>query len=216
LGRDILSRIIYGSRLSLLIGFVSICIGSGIGTMVGLVAGYQEGWVEAVIMRIVDAMLAFPGILLALAIIAGLGPSLRNVMLAVGIATVPQFARLTRGIVLSVKKNDFVSAAHIVGCSGFRIVLRHILPNVIAPVIVLATLQFGVAILSAASLSFLGLGAQPPTPEWGLMVSVGRVYLGKAWWMSIFPGFTITVAVVGVNLVGDGLREALDPRLRSR
>jgi peptide/nickel transport system permease protein len=216
LGRDILSRVIFGARLSLLIGLASVCIGATIGTIVGLGAGYYGGWLEAVIMRVVDAMLAFPGILLALTVIVGLGTGIVNVMIAVGVATIPGYARLTRGTVLSAKENVYVEAARVMGCSSTRIMFRHILPNVIAPVIVLSTLRFGIAILSAAGLSFLGLGAQPPTPEWGLMVSMGRTYLGKAWWMSTFPGLAITVAVVAINLVGDGLREALDPKLRFR
>jgi peptide/nickel transport system permease protein len=176
LGRDILSRVIFGTRLSLLIGLVSVCIGATSGTIIGLGAGYYGGLIETVTMRVMDAMLAFPGILLALTVVVALGTGVVNVMIAV----------------------------------------RHILPNVIAPVIVLSTLRFGIAILSAAGLSFLGLGAQPPTPEWGLMVSMGRTYLGKAWWMSTFPGLAITVAVIAINLMGDGLREALDPRLRFR
>lgn len=216
LGRDILSRVIFGARLSLLIGLASVCIGATIGTIVGLGAGYYGGWLEAVMMRVVDAMLAFPGILLALTVIVALGTGIGNVMIAVGVATIPGYARLTRGTVLSAKEEVYVEAARVMGCSGTRIMFRHILPNVIAPVIVLSTLQFGIAILSAAGLSFLGLGAQPPTPEWGLMVSMGRTYLGKAWWMSTFPGLAITVAVIAINLVGDGLREALDPRLRFR
>ncbi len=216
LGRDILSRVIFGTRLSLLIGLASVCIGAVIGTIIGLGAGYYGGWLEAVTMRIMDAMLAFPGILLALSVIVGLGTGIVNVMIAVGVATIPGYARLVRGSVLSAKENVYVEAARVMGCPSTRIMFRHILPNVIAPVIVLSTLQFGVAILSAAGLSFLGLGAQPPTPEWGLMVSMGRTYLGKAWWMSTFPGLAITVAVIAINLMGDGLREALDPRLRSR
>lgn len=216
LGRDILSRVIFGTRLSLLIGLASVCIGATLGTIVGLGAGYYGGWLEAVTMRVVDAMLAFPGILLALTVIVALGTGIENVMIAVGVATVPGYARLVRGTVLSAKENVYVEAARVIGCSSTRIMFRHILPNVIAPVIVLSTLRFGIAILSAAGLSFLGLGAQPPTPEWGLMVSMGRTYLGKAWWMSTFPGLAITVAVVAINLMGDGLREALDPRLRFR
>jgi peptide/nickel transport system permease protein len=216
LGRDVLSRVIYGARLSLLIGLVSVILGATIGTVTGLIAGYYGGIVEAVIMRVADAMLAFPGILLALTVIAALGTGITNVMIAVGVATIPIYARLTRGTVLSAKENVYIDAAHVTGCSNWRIMFRHILPNVIAPVIVLSTLRFGIAILTASGLSFLGLGAQPPTPEWGLMVSMGRDYLGKAWWMSTFPGLTITVTVIAINLVGDGLREALDPRLRLR
>lgn len=216
LGRDILSRVIHGARLSLLIGLISVAIGAIGGTLIGLGAGYYGGIVETVAMRIVDAMLAFPSILLALSIIVALGTGMINVMIAVGVATIPGYARLVRGTVLSAKENIYVEAARVTGCSGLRIMFVHILPNVIAPVIVLSTVQFGVAILTAAGLSFLGLGAQPPTPEWGLMVSMGRDYLGMAWWMSTFPGLAITIAVIAINLVGDGLREAFDPRLRSR
>jgi ABC-type dipeptide/oligopeptide/nickel transport system permease subunit len=216
LGRDILSRVIWGARLSLLIGLVSVCIGATIGTLLGLVAGFYGGWIDTVTMRVADAMLAFPGILLALTIIAALGTGITNVMIAVGVATIPEYARLTRGSVLSAKENLYVEAARVLGCPGSRIMFRHVLPNVVAPVIVLSTLRFGIAILTASGLSFLGLGAQPPTPEWGLMVSMGREYLGKAWWMSTFPGLAITVTVVAINLVGDGLREALDPSLRFR
>jgi len=216
LGRDILSRVIFGTRLSLLIGLVSVLIGATTGTVVGLTAGYFGGLLETVIMRVVDALLAFPGILLALSIIVGLGTGMINVMIAVGVATIPAYARLVRGTVLSAKENVYVDASRVIGCSPFRIMFVHILPNVIAPVIVLSTVRFGVAILTAAGLSFLCLGAQPPTPEWGLMVSMGRTYLGRAWWMSTFPGLAITVAVVAINLMGDGLREALDPRLRYR
>lgn len=216
LGRDILSRVIFGARLSLLIGLVSVCIGATIGTVAGLGAGFYGGWLETITMRLADAMLAFPGILLALTVIAALGTGITNVMIAVGIATIPEYARLTRGSVLSAKEDVYVEAARVLGYPGSRIMFRHILPNVVAPVIVLSTLRFGIAILTASGLSFLGLGAQPPTPEWGLMVSMGRDYLGKAWWMSTFPGLAITVAVIAINLVGDGLREALDPRLRFR
>jgi len=216
LGRDILSRVIFGARLSLLIGLVSVSLGATIGTIMGLGAGYCGGRLETATMRLVDAMLAFPGILLALIVIAALGTGIRNVMIAVGVSTIPEYARLTRGSVLSAKEEVYVAAARVIGCSGFRIMFRHILPNVTAPIIVLSTLRFGIAILTASGLSFLGLGAQPPIPEWGLMVSMGRTYLGKAWWMSTFPGLAITVAVIAINLVGDGLREAFDPRLRFR
>lgn len=216
LGRDILTRVIFGARLSLLIGLVSVCIGATLGTIIGLGAGYYGGWLETVTMRVMDAMLAFPGILLALTVVVALGTGIVNVMIAVGVATIPGYARLVRGTVLSAKENVYVEAARVMGCPSTRIMFRHILPNVIAPVIVLSTLRFGIAILSAAGLSFLGLGAQPPTPEWGLMVSMGRTYLGKAWWMSTFPGLAITVAVIAINLMGDGLREALDPKLRFR
>jgi len=213
LGRDVLSRVIFGTRLSLLVGFVSVIIGTVLGTIVGIFAGYTGGRVDSALMRVIDAMLAFPGLLLALSVVIALGTGIRNVMLAVGIGGIPQYARLARGTTLSVKENVYVDAARVIGCSNLRIMLRHILPNVIAPTIVISTLQVGTAILSGATLSFLGLGAQPPTPEWGLMVSMGRDFLGKAWWLSTFPGLTITVVVIAINLMGDGLREAIDPRL---
>jgi peptide/nickel transport system permease protein len=216
MGRDILTRVMFGARPSLLIGLVSVCFGATVGTVAGVMAGFYGRGLDAVIMRIADAMLALPGILLALTVIAALGTSLRNVMLAVGIATIPQYARLSRGSVLSVREEIYIEAARVIGASDFRIMARHILPNVTAPIIVLSTLQFGIAILVAAGLSYLGLGAQPPTPEWGLMVSMGRDYLRNAWWMATFPGLTITVSVIAINLIGDGLRETLDPRLRMR
>ena len=167
-------------------------------------------------MRITDAMLALPGILLAITIVAALGPGLNNAMIAVGISAVPTYTRLVRGCVLSAKENVYVDAARVIGCSPARIIIRHILPNVAAPIIVMSTLGMGTAILSAASLSFLGLGAQPPTPEWGTIVSEGRDLLEIAWWISTFPSLAIMITVLSVNLMGDGLRDALDPRLRGR
>ena len=213
LGRDLLSRVIFGTRLSLLVGLVSVIIGTVAGTLIGLTSGYYGGWVDSITMRVIDAMLAFPGLLLALSVVIALGTGIRNVMLAVGIGGIPQYARLTRATTLSARENVYVDAARVIGCSNLRIMVQHILPNVIAPIIVVSTLQVGAAILSGATLSFLGLGAQPPTPEWGLMVSDGRTYLGKAYWLSTFPGLAITTVVIATNLMGDGLREALDPRL---
>lgn len=213
LGRDILSRIMHGARISLLIGVVSVAIGLSAGTLLGLVAGYYGGRLETVIMRFVDALLAFPGILLALVVIAALGPSLMNVMIAVGISSIPEYARLARGSVLSVKERPFVEAARAFGAYDRRIMLKHVLPSVRAPLIVLSTLQVGSAILVGSGLSFLGMGAQPPTPEWGLMTAAGREFLDRAWWISTFPGLAILTTVIAVNLIGDGLREALDPNL---
>jgi len=215
-GRDILSRIILGARISLTIGLISVGIGAGLGIPAGLVAGWSTRWISSLIMRITDAMLALPGILLALAIVAVLGPGLNNAMIAVGIAAVPTYTRLIRSCVLSAKEHVYVDAARAIGCSTFRIVLRHILPNIMAPIIVVSTLGIGTAILSAASLSFLGLGAQPPTPEWGTIVSEGRDFLEVAWWISTFPSLAIMITVLSFNLMGDGLRDALDPRLRGR
>jgi peptide/nickel transport system permease protein len=214
IGRDILSRVLAGAALSLQMGLVSTSVSLVAGVALGLLAGYRGGWVGVVVMRTVDVMLAMPGLLLALAIVAGLGPSFVNVMLGVGIAGIPRFTRVIRGCVLSARENVYVEAARVIGCGGFRISVRHILPNVFAPALVLATVYVGSAILTAASLSFLGMGAQPPTPEWGLMLSKGRDYLRTAWWISTFPGLAIMVTVLAINVLGDGLRDALDPRLR--
>lgn len=214
LGRDVFSRVLVGSQISLQLGLISVVLGATPGVLLGLLAGYFGGWVDALISRIMDALLAFPSILLALVIIASLGPSLRNVMIAVGIATVPQYARLVRGSVLSIKQLPYVEAARVVGNPHWRIMTRHVLVNGYAPVVVLSTLQIGNAILIGSGLSFLGLGAQPPTPEWGLMSAEGRDVLRRAWWISTFPGVAILSVVIACNLVGDGLRSALDPRMR--
>jgi peptide/nickel transport system permease protein len=212
LGRDILSRLIFGARLSLAIGLISVAIGLTGGSFIGLAAGYYGGRLDTALMRIVDAMLAFPGLLLALVVIASLGPGLTNVMLAVGISSVPLYARLVRGSCLTVREVEYVQAARALGGRDRRIILRHILPNVLGPLVVLSTLQVGSAILIGSALSYLGMGAQPPTPEWGLMTSDGQPYLATAWWISTFPGFAIFSAAMAVNLLGDGLRAALDPR----
>jgi peptide/nickel transport system permease protein len=213
-GRDVYSRVVHGSSISLVIGFISVGIAATAGTTVGLVAGYDGGRIDALLMRGMDVMLAFPGILLALAIVSVLGPSLHNLMIAVGISGIPYYARLVRGSVLVAKEQLYVEAARVVGVPIPVILVRHILPNVVAPIIVAATLGMGGAILAAAALSFIGLGSQPPTPEWGRMLSEGRDYLRDAWWISTFPGMAIMLAVLGVNMLGDGLRDVLDPRLR--
>lgn len=216
LGRDVLSRVIFGARVSLVLGFISVAIGSVIGTLLGLVSGYYKGLVDTVTMRAVDAMLALPGILLALVVIAALGPSITNAMIAVGVSTIPRYARLVRGTVLSVREAAYIDAARLLGVRDYKIMLRHVLPNAAVPLLVLSTLEFGSAISVGAGLSFLGLGAQPPTPEWGLMAAVGREVLGRAWWISTFPGLAIFTVVMATNLLGDSLQKILDPRLRSR
>ena len=214
LGRDILSRIIYGTKYSLSIGIMSVSIGLIFGTTMGVLSAYYGGLVDTIIMRFIDALLAFPGILLALVVIAVLGPGLFNVMLAVGISTVPEYARLARGKVLSVMQLEYIEAIHSIGGSNFRVIVKHILPNISAPITILATLQVGNAILVGSGLSFLGMGAQPPTPEWGLMTAEGRNFMSQAWWISTFPGIAILITVISINQFGDGLREAFDPYLK--
>ncbi|WP_088066872.1 nickel transporter permease [Gottfriedia luciferensis] len=213
-GRDILSRIIYGSRLSISVGFVSVFFGAIIGIILGLLAGFYGKLVDTIIMRIVDVLLAFPGILLALAIISALGPSLINVMVAVGVFSIPMFARIVRGSTLSVRKLEYIDAIRALGATDTTIIFKHIFPNILSPVIVQATLRLATAILSAAGLSYLGLGAQPPSPEWGAMLSSGRDYLFSAPHIALFPGIAISTLVLGFNIFGDGLRDALDPRMK--
>jgi len=213
LGRDILSRIIYGSRISLTLGIVSVGIGLFGGVPLGAIGAYWGGWVDLVIMRFIDILLAFPAILLAIAIVSILGPGLYNAMIAVGVAQLPVYARLIRGLILSIKEKEFVEAARALGASDLRIITRHVIPNSLAPIIVQSTLNIATAILSAAALGFLGLGAQPPTPEWGTMLSRGRLYLRVAPHITTFPGLAIVITVLGFNLLGDGLRDALDPRM---
>ncbi len=214
LGRDLLARIVWGARISLMVGFLAMSLGFFFGSLLGLFSGMYGGVVDRAVMGFMDILLAFPGILLALAVVAALGPGLYQVMVAVGVNQIPAFARLVRGSVLSVRKHEYVEAARAVGASDPRIMLRHIAPQVIAPVIVLASLDVGTAILASAGLSFLGLGAQPPLPDWGGMINQGRAFLRSAWWVGVFPGLAIMLTVLGFNLVGDGLRDALDPRLR--
>jgi ABC-type dipeptide/oligopeptide/nickel transport system permease subunit len=214
LGRDILSRLIFGARISLTIGLISVGIGASVGTVLGAISGYYSGKTDLIIQRFIDILLAFPGLLLAILIIAIAGPGLHNLMIAVGIASIPVYVRLVRGSVLSIKELDYISAAKAAGASNYRIIFRHILPNCLAPLIVLSTLQIATAILWAAGLGFLGLGAQPPTPEWGTMLSRGRVFIRAAPHITIFPGLAIMLSVLGFNLLGDGLRDALDPRMK--
>jgi peptide/nickel transport system permease protein len=211
-GRDILSRIIYGSRLSLKVGLISVSISLVVGSLVGLVSGYFGGWIDIVIQRFIEVMLAFPELILALAIMAILGPSLRNAMIAIGIASIPVYTRVTRGQVLSLREKEYVEAARACGAGHTRLIFRHILPNTMSPLMVIATLGIAGAILTASGLSFIGLGAQPPSPEWGAMLASGREYLRHQWWIATFPGIFIALTVLGFNLFGDGLRDALDPR----
>ena len=213
-GRDVASRVLHGARISLVVGLISVSIAVGIGAPIGLVSGYYGGRLDAVLMRVIDVLLAFPGILLALAIVSVLTPGLGNVMIAVGLAAVPTYARLVRASVLSAREQVYVEAARAIGGRDRAILTRYILPNVVAPLIVTGTLGLGTAILSAAALSFLGLGSQPPTAEWGRMLAEGRDYLREAWWISTFPGLGIMLTVLAMNLLGDGLRDLLDPRLK--
>ena len=213
IGRDVLSRIVYGARASLLAGVVSVAVALVLGVTIGLVAGYNGGWIDDLFMRIVDALYSFPALLLALAITAILGPGLTNVMLAIGIVFTPAFARLVRGQALSVRERDFVTAARVTGAGPRRIMGAHIWPNVTAPIVVQASLQVAAAIVIEAGLSFLGLGVQPPTPSWGSMLKEGYQYMEQAPWLAFAPGAAMFLTVLAFNLFGDGLRHALDPRL---
>lgn len=213
MGRDILSRIIYGSRVSLLVGVVAVGISGIIGIFLGALAGYFGKWIDGLIMRIVDILLAFPSILLAISLVAVLGASIFNVMLAIGVVSWVSYARLIRGEFLSLKNKEFVSAVEALGAKTPKIIFKHMLPNAIAPVIVMATLGMAGAIITESSLSFLGLGVQPPTPSWGQMLSKGRTIIRQAWWVSTFPGIAIMITVLSFNILGDGLRDALDPNM---
>jgi peptide/nickel transport system permease protein len=214
LGRDVLSRMIYGARISLLIGTVVVGLAASLGTIVGLIAGYTGGWLDESLMRLTDVFLAFPALILAMAISGALGPSLNNAMIAIAVVSWPIYARLVRAQVLSLREREYVEAARSLGASPGRIVWQHILPNTLAPLLVQASFDMGSAILSAAGLSFIGFGAQPPTAEWGVMISDGRNYIVTQPWLSLFPGLAILLTVAAFNLIGDGLRDALDPRLR--
>jgi peptide/nickel transport system permease protein len=215
LGRDILSRIIFGSRISLQVGLISVSIALLLGSAFGLAAGFYGGVTDNVVMRVMDVLFAFPAILLAIGIMAMLGPSITNAMIAIGIVYAPSFARLSRASVLSLKEEEFVEAARALGMSDLRLVVRHIAPNLLAPVIVQTTFSLSAAILTEASLSFLGLGTPPPAPSWGSMLSASRRYVELSPWPAIFPGLAIMIVVLGFNLLGDGLRDVLDPRLRA-
>jgi dipeptide transport system permease protein len=213
-GRDMLSRLIYGAQYSLFIGIVVVSIALSGGILLGMVAGYFGGWIDAVVMRIMDVVLAFPSLLLALVLVAILGPGLTNAMISIAIVYQPHFARLTRAAVMGEKRREYVTAAQVAGAGHLRLMFRTILPNCLAPLIVQATLSFSSAVLDSAALGFLGMGAQPPASEWGTMLAEAREFILRAWWVVTFPGLAILVSVLAINLMGDGLRDALDPRLK--
>jgi peptide/nickel transport system permease protein len=213
-GRDILSRLIYGARISLMVGFIAVSIALVAGGILGAISGYYGGWIDNVIMRVMDVLLSIPQTLLAIAIAASLGPGLFNLMIAVGVSSMPQYARIVRGSVLSIRGMEFIEAAHAVGSSDMRIIFKHILPNSMAPIIVQATLGVAFAILNAAGLSFIGLGIQPPYPEWGAMLSGGRQYIRDYPHLTLYPGLAIMITILALNFLGDGLRDALDPKLK--
>lgn len=213
-GRDMLARVLYGGRTSLVMGVVPILIAAGAGAALGLVAGYHGRWLDALLMRVMDVWIALPIILLALAIVTALGPGLVNIMIAIGVAWIPYYARMVRGVTLSLREHSFIEAARVLGLSEGRILMRHILPNTIAPLIVMSSMGIAGAILTGASLSFIGMGPQAPTPEWGLILADGRQFIRLAWWIGFFPGAAIALTVLGANLLGDGLRDWLDPRMK--
>jgi peptide/nickel transport system permease protein len=214
-GRDVFRRVMHGANISLRVGIAAVALALSLGSLIGLVAGYFGGLTDNILMRLMDVMLSFPATLLAIGIVAARGPGLDNTMLAIGVVNIPIYARLARATTLSIKEQDYITAARAIGAQPGRIIARHVFPNSLSPIIVQGTLSIATAILEAAALGFLGLGAQPPTPEWGAMLSDGYKYLTiGAWWVLLFPGLAIMLTVLGFNLLGDGLRDALDPRLR--
>ncbi len=215
LGRDLFSRMLWGARVSLPVAFVAVAVGLVAGGIIGLISGYAGGVADLLLMRLIDALLAFPGLILAIAIVAALGPGLRNAMIAIGIVAIPVYARLVRALVLQLKQMEYITATRSVGARPLRLVLRHLIPNMLNPVIVQVSLSAGFAILAEATLSFLGLGAQVPTPDWGQMINSGATFLSNDPWLAIVPGAAISVTVYSFNWLGDSLRDALDPRLRS-
>jgi peptide/nickel transport system permease protein len=216
LGRDMFSRLLYGARVSLFVGFAVVVGSALIGGLFGLAAGWFGGWLDEVMMRVTDIFFAFPGLILAMAIAAALGPSLQNALIAITAVTWPVYARLVRGQILALKQREFIEAARVIGASQPRIIFRHLLPNSLAPLLVQASFDLGGSILSVAGLSFIGFGAQPPFPEWGVMISEGRNYIATQWWLATSPAVAMLLVVAGFNLLGDGLRDVLDPRLRGR
>jgi peptide/nickel transport system permease protein len=215
LGRDLLSRVLWGARVSLPVAFVAVAVGLFAGGLIGLVSGYAGGIADLLLMRFVDALLAFPGLILAIAVVAALGPGLRNAMIAIGIVAIPVYARLVRAVVLQLKQMEFIVATRALGATPLRLVVRHLIPNLLNPIIVQVSLSAGFAILAEATLSFLGLGAQLPTPDWGQMINAGASFLTNDPWLAIVPGAAISITVYSFNMLGDALRDALDPRLRS-
>lgn len=215
IGRDIMSRVLYGGRLSLQVGFFSVALAAVVGVPLGLIAGYVGGWIDNIIMRVMDVILAFPALILAIWLVSLLDPSINNVIFAIALSSIPGYVRLIRGIVLSIREMEYVMAARSMGAGSRRIIFFHILPGVLGPLIVVTTLGVSGAIVFGASLSFLGLGVPPPTPEWGAMLTDGRNYLRTQWWVAVFPGMTITLVVLVLNIIGDALRDALDPNVRA-
>lgn len=216
LGRDVLSRIIYGSRTTLTVALIAVVLGGVVGVLIGIIAGYYGGWIDSLLMRIVDVQLALPLMLLALLIVATFGPSLSNLVLVLALTSWIRYARIIRGQVLSLREREFILSAHAIGVSDWRIIWRHLLPNVLTAALVVATLELARIIVMDAALSFLGLGVQPPFPSWGKMLADGRVYISSAWWIVTFPGLAILLTVLSVNLLGDGLRDYFDPKLRTQ